>query len=113
MTGSATIRHFAVGSDGGLPPHSLFPGEQRAGSATGILPSSNNGRDGRAARSNRGDTAMQTEIQNADMLEIRVLADAELDTVTGGKVSYYEMNGHWYIVGHNKYGQSTGVTQVS
>jgi len=56
---------------------------------------------------------MKTEIQNADIFDTSVLADAELDTVTGGKVSYYEMNGHWYIVGHNKYGQSTGVTQVS
>ena len=54
---------------------------------------------------------MNTEIQNTDI----ALADAELDAVIGSKggVSYYEMNGHWYIVGHDKYGKSTGVTQVS
>ncbi|MBA2397562.1 MAG: hypothetical protein H0V72_02495 [Bradyrhizobium sp.] len=56
---------------------------------------------------------MKTEIQNTKTC---ALNDAELDIVTGGGkggVTYYEMNGHWYIVGHNKYGQSTGVTQVS
>ncbi len=42
-----------------------------------------------------------------------LIDDAELDTVTGGKATYYEMNGHWYIVGHDKHGFSTGVTQVS
>ena len=54
---------------------------------------------------------MKTEIQNTEMLN-----DAELDIVAGGGkggVTYYEMNGHWYIVGHDKYGKSTGVTQVS
>ena len=60
---------------------------------------------------NRGNTAMMTEIQNTDI----ALADAELDAVTGGKggVTYYEMNGHWYIVGHDKHGHSTGAVQVS
>ena len=53
---------------------------------------------------------MKTEIQNT---ETRALSDAELETVTGGKVAYYEMNGHWYIVGHDKHGHSTGAVQVS
>ena len=55
---------------------------------------------------------MKTEIQNT---ETCALIDAELDTVMGGKggVTYYEMNGHWYIVGHDKHGHSTGVVQVS
>jgi hypothetical protein len=59
---------------------------------------------------NRGDTAMKTEI-NTDI----ALNDAELEIATGGKggVSYYEMNGHWYIVGHDKHGKSTGAVQVS
>ena len=54
---------------------------------------------------------MNTEIQNTDI----ALADAELEIVNGGKggVSYYEMNGHWYIVGHDKHGHSTGAVQVS
>ena len=54
---------------------------------------------------------MKTEIQNTDI----ALTDAELDTAAGGKggVSYYEMNGHWYIVGHDKHGHSTGAVQVS
>ena len=56
---------------------------------------------------------MKTEIQNADTRNTSALADAELDSVIGGKATYYEMNGHWYIVGHNKYGQSTGAVQVS
>jgi hypothetical protein len=56
---------------------------------------------------------MKTEIQNAEILDTSALADAELDIVIGGKATYYEMNGHWYIVGHNKYGQSTGAVQVS
>jgi hypothetical protein len=54
---------------------------------------------------------MKTEIQNTELLN-----DAELEAVSAGKkgaVTYYEMNGHWYIVGHNKYGQSTGAVQVS
>ena len=55
---------------------------------------------------------MKTEIQNADILDTSVLADAELDAVTGGKVAYYEMNGHWYIVGHDKHGHSTGAQLV-
>jgi hypothetical protein len=61
---------------------------------------------------NRGDIAMKTEIQNT---ETRALNDAELEIATGGKggVSYYEMNGHWYIVGHDKHGKSTGAVQVS
>ena len=56
---------------------------------------------------------MKTEIQNT---ETRTLADAELDAVMGGGkggVTYVEMNGNWYIIGHNKYGQSTGTIQVS
>ena len=62
----------------------------------------------------KGDTVMNTNlIQNADILDTSAIADAELDTVTGGKVTYYEMNGHWYIVGHNKYGQSTGAQKVT
>jgi hypothetical protein len=54
---------------------------------------------------------MNTEIQNNDI----ALADAELETVSGGKgeVSYDEMNGHWYIVGHDKNGHSIGAVQVS
>jgi hypothetical protein len=38
---------------------------------------------------------------------------AELDFIIGGKAIYYEMNGHWYIVGHDKHGHSTGAVQVS
>jgi hypothetical protein len=58
-----------------------------------------------------GETFMNTEIQNTDI----ALADAELEIAAGGKggVSYYEMNGHWYIVGHDKHGHSTGAVQVS
>ncbi len=58
---------------------------------------------------------MNTTIQNAAVLDTSALTDDELDLATGGKggVTYYEMNGHWYIVGHNKYGQSTGTYQVS
>ena len=56
---------------------------------------------------------MNTEIQNADILDQRALADAELETVTGGKVTYVEIQGHCYIIGHNKYGQSTGMVRVS
>ena len=54
---------------------------------------------------------MNTEIQNTDI----ALADAELEIAAGGKggVSYYEMNGHWYIVGHDKHGHPTGAVQVS
>ncbi|MGH6641550.1 MAG: hypothetical protein ACRED3_02520 [Bradyrhizobium sp.] len=53
---------------------------------------------------------MKTEIQNT---ETRALADAELDTVTGGKATYYEMGGHWYIVGHDKHGHSTGAVRIT
>ena len=55
-------------------------------------------------------------IQNTANLDTRALTDDELDLAIGGGkggVTYYEMNGHWYIVGHNKYGQSTGTYQVS
>jgi hypothetical protein len=61
----------------------------------------------------KGDTAMNTEIQNADIQGTSALTDAELDCVIGGKATYYEMNGHWYIVGHDKHGHSTGAVQVS
>lgn len=61
----------------------------------------------------KGDTVMNTNIIQNDILDTSALADAELDAVTGGKVTYYEMNGHWYIVGHNKYGQSTGAQKVT
>jgi hypothetical protein len=61
----------------------------------------------------KGDTAMNTRIRNAGTLDTRALADHELEAVTGGKATYYQMGGHWYIVGHNKYGQSTGVTRVT
>ena len=56
---------------------------------------------------------MNTEIQNADIQGTSALTDAELDCVIGGKATYYEMNGHWYIVGHDKHGHSTGAVQVS
>jgi len=56
---------------------------------------------------------MNTEIQNADILDTCALADAELETVTGGKATYYEMNGHWYIVGHDKHGHSTGAVRIT
>ncbi|MBR1209034.1 hypothetical protein [Bradyrhizobium sp. JYMT SZCCT0180] len=56
---------------------------------------------------------MNTRIRNAGTLDTRALADHELEAVTGGKATYYQMGGHWYIVGHNKYGQSTGVTRVT
>lgn len=35
-----------------------------------------------------------------------------LDAVAGGKVTYYQMNGNWYVVGHDKHGRSTGVTNM-
>lgn len=56
---------------------------------------------------------MNTAIQNADILDTRALADAQLDTVTGGKATYYEMGGHWYIVGHDKHGHSTGAVRIT
>ena len=56
---------------------------------------------------------MNTETRNADTFDTRALSDAELEAVTGGKATYYQMNGHWYIVGHNKYGQSTGAVRIT
>jgi hypothetical protein len=43
------------------------------------------------------------------------LNDSDLDTSTGGKggVTYYEMGGNWYIVGHDKHGHATGAVQVT
>ncbi|TGD95357.1 hypothetical protein [Methylobacterium nonmethylotrophicum] len=37
---------------------------------------------------------------------------SELDHVSGGKATYYQMNGHWYIVGHDKHGHSTGAVRI-
>ena len=56
---------------------------------------------------------MNTETRNADILDVSALADHELEAVTGGKATYYQMGGHWYIVGHNKYGQSTGAVRIT
>ena len=50
---------------------------------------------------------------NAHIRDTSALADAGLDCIIGGKATYYEMNGHWYIVGHDKHGHSTGAVQVS
>lgn len=36
-----------------------------------------------------------------------------LDEVVGGLAKYYEMNGHWYIVGHDKHGKSTGAVRIT
>lgn len=36
-----------------------------------------------------------------------------LDDVVGGLAKYYEMNGHWYIVGHDKHGKSTGAVRIT
>ncbi|ACA15283.1 hypothetical protein M446_0724 [Methylobacterium sp. 4-46] len=36
-----------------------------------------------------------------------------LDGVVGGLATYYEMNGNWYIVGHDKSGKATGVVRVT
>ena len=55
---------------------------------------------------------MKTETQNVDILDTRALADAELDTATGGLAKYYQMGGHWYIVGHDKHGKSTGAVRI-
>ena len=43
------------------------------------------------------------------------LSDNDLNAVTGGKggVTYYEMGGNWYIVGHDKHGHATGAVQVT
>ena len=39
---------------------------------------------------------MHTQTRNADTLDTRALADHELEAVTGGKATYYQMGGHWY-----------------
>lgn len=36
----------------------------------------------------------------------------DLDQVAGGLAKYYEMGGHWYIVGHDKHGKATGVVRI-
>ena len=41
------------------------------------------------------------------------LSDNDLDAVAGGKATYYEMGGNWYIVGHDKHGHSTGAVRIT
>jgi hypothetical protein len=36
-----------------------------------------------------------------------------LDEAVGGLAKYYEMGGHWYIVGHDKHGKSTGAVRIT
>jgi len=55
-------------------------------------------------------------MERANSNEVTIeLNDSDLDACIGGKggVAYYEMGGHWYIVGHDKHGHSTGAVQVS
>ena len=55
---------------------------------------------------------MITQTQNLASID-KALSDDELGSVTGGKATYYEMGGHWYIVGHDKHGHSTGVVRIT
>jgi hypothetical protein len=38
---------------------------------------------------------------------MRALSATEQDAVAGAGVTYYYMNGHWHVIGHDKYGKPT------
>ena len=44
---------------------------------------------------------------------MRALSATELEVVAGASVTYYEMGGHWYIIGHDKYGRKTHFERVT
>ncbi|MBY0296828.1 MAG: hypothetical protein K2X71_12435 [Methylobacterium sp.] len=54
------------------------------------------------------DQAAQSETTDTSELDLDTL-----DEIVGGLAKYYEMNGHWYIVGHDKHGKSTGAVRIT
>ncbi len=59
-------------------------------------------------------SVMTTWLQKIESNEIRELR-TEMDVVTGGKggVTYLEMGGNWYVVGHDKQGRATSIEVLS